>query len=906
MAEVITTVFEMRTLLTRTITRAKNGNSNRSTWKRAWIYFLKTTTIHGIRYVWKAHAFRIQRLVWLGLVLGGITVMSYQIIDRIIHYYKWPTTVNVAVNFNNSLRFPAITLCNQNTFRATAAVADGRYHFIKELFGGNRNLTDFHMNNNITLNITVENLYSRAAHRKEDMIVSCHLGTTPCSVENFTQILTDHGVCYTFNGQVSKGNKPRKIIFTGIKQGLHLVLNVEQYDNMVGHHGTAGVKVLVHDQNEFPLVDDLGLAVPTGSHSFLSNTLFVVENLPHPHGKCDVKTLPYFPDVPYTKTRCKIDCLTRELAKRCGCRDAYLPSANESFHLKENDLCSCPVQCNFARYKSAISYATMSTSNTDKLRMSLDSGLFRQKYLDAREITNRYVSSNFRNFKAIIEEFTTAFVRLHELLEKKLRTKLQMLKEVLSKKEQVVNQIWKKKNFIQRFQYHMIRKNFLEGRRAMQERTLGYIGNGFQAFTLEICRNLQALVHNTEMKNDRRDALYRLLMDKLNIEIEMINRGIGNLTQIIEAYREGIPIFGYVFARVPVSHNAHVVPKKLLNESLYRTENSREYGLGIVDDLKLLNLKLMEFKNISQQAYFQKRLDMDNIEDVNNLILKYYRLFFQNKASLYFESLEWPELVMKIRIRNFTRLWINFTILTDSIRRNVDLITTSLKDVRNNVLPELRSIVTLCRAYLVNDTVQKTQLAQAVLKPDIAEKINAMKVLFEEVRIRAHAIFDDWETLVETTNEVWWEILTDEDSLEYYAWAGHENFLQNLSTVQSKEWQDFQALRNDTDILHLIGNKDSDFYFFMDMLTSNMEMFQNSIRLDNNFVRENFILLDVFYSQLSYEQVTQQEAYPIFSLLCDIGGSLGLFLGASALSIFEVVDLIVSHLYHLILGTRRS
>lgn len=60
---------------------------------------------------------RFGRVVWLGVFLVGITVMSYQIIDRIIHYYQWKTTVNVDVNFNDSLRFPAITLCNQNTFR---------------------------------------------------------------------------------------------------------------------------------------------------------------------------------------------------------------------------------------------------------------------------------------------------------------------------------------------------------------------------------------------------------------------------------------------------------------------------------------------------------------------------------------------------------------------------------------------------------------------------------------------------------------------------------------------------------------------------------------------------------------------------------------------------------------------
>lgn len=479
----------------------------------------------------------------------------------------------------------------------------------------------------------------------------------------------------------------------------------------------------------------------------------------------------------------------------------------------------------------------MSSFRVDKLRKSLNSGLLRQRYINAKEITNRYVGSNFENFKSLVEELISSFLRLEELVQEKFPTKLQTLKDVLSEKKHDVNQIWKEKNFIQRFQYHMVRKNFLEGRRAMQERTLGYIGKGFQASVLEICRYLQDLAHSTEMKVNRRDALYRLLMDKLNVEIEMISRGIGNLTQLIGAYQEGIPIFGYVFARVPVSHNAQVVPKKLLNESLYRTWGAKEYGLRIVDDLKILNLKLMEYKNISEQAYFEKTLDSDRLETVSNLVSKYYRLFYHNKANLYFESLEWPELVLENRISNFTRTWINFTILTDRITRNVNIINASLEDLRKIVLPELRNIVTLCRAYLVNDAVQKIQLARVALRPDIAEKLNAMEVFFVEIRSRAQAIFDAWETLVEGTNEIWRQILTDEDSLEYYAWAGYEDFLQNLSTVQGQEWQRFQELRANTDILHLIGNIDGDFYHSMDGLTYSLERFQISIRLDNNFVR---------------------------------------------------------------------
>lgn len=32
--------------------------------------------------------------------------------------------------------------------------------------------------------------------------------------------------------------------------------------------------------------------------------------------------------------------------------------------------------------------------------------------------------------------------------------------------------------------------------------------------------------------------------------------------------------------------------------------------------------------------------------------------------------------------------------------------------------------------------------------------------------------------------------------------------------------------------------------------------------------RENFLQLDVFYRELSYEEIDQQEAYDIFGLLC--------------------------------------
>ena len=57
------------------------------------------------------------RFLWTVLMLLCSTVMSYQIIDRILYYRSNPVNVNVKINYNQSLVFPAVTICNQNAFK---------------------------------------------------------------------------------------------------------------------------------------------------------------------------------------------------------------------------------------------------------------------------------------------------------------------------------------------------------------------------------------------------------------------------------------------------------------------------------------------------------------------------------------------------------------------------------------------------------------------------------------------------------------------------------------------------------------------------------------------------------------------------------------------------------------------
>ncbi|XP_019901136.2 acid-sensing ion channel 1C isoform X2 [Esox lucius] len=56
------------------------------------------------------------------------------------------------------------------------------------------------------------------------------------------------------------------------------------------------------------------------------------------------------------------------------------------------------------------------------------------------------------------------------------------------------------------------------------------------------------------------------------------------------------------------------------------------------------------------------------------------------------------------------------------------------------------------------------------------------------------------------------------------------------------------------------------------------------------YIGDNLLVLDIFFEALNYEKIEQKKAYEIAGLLGDIGGQMGLFIGASVLTILEIFD----------------
>ncbi|CAC5411235.1 unnamed protein product [Mytilus coruscus] len=181
--------------------------------------FSDQTSFHGLRYVAEETTFPHRRILWLILILVCFGASVYQISDRVIYYNRWPVTVNLGVNYNKTLQFPAVTICNQNAFKATLAEKYGWYKMIEKMFTTQSGVDEL-LQDSFYGNITLESLYLNTTHQKEDLIFSCLWKGKTCKSDDFKTVLTDHGVCFTWNSNDDHVSSPGIISFDVSSPGI--------------------------------------------------------------------------------------------------------------------------------------------------------------------------------------------------------------------------------------------------------------------------------------------------------------------------------------------------------------------------------------------------------------------------------------------------------------------------------------------------------------------------------------------------------------------------------------------------------------------------------------------------------------------------------------------------------------
>lgn len=86
---------------------------------------LQEISIIGIKYTANNGISFIRRLLWISVILFGFGFMIFQLQDRFSYYFKYDTTSKAKFIYNKHLRFPTITICNENRFFLSKARAGG-------------------------------------------------------------------------------------------------------------------------------------------------------------------------------------------------------------------------------------------------------------------------------------------------------------------------------------------------------------------------------------------------------------------------------------------------------------------------------------------------------------------------------------------------------------------------------------------------------------------------------------------------------------------------------------------------------------------------------------------------------------------------------------------------------------
>ena len=82
--------------------------------QHAFTKFFSEVSVGGAKYTVMTSASYARRLFWLVLMLFGIGFCIFQITDRVQYYMGRPTAANIRINHVRQLRFPTVTICNEN------------------------------------------------------------------------------------------------------------------------------------------------------------------------------------------------------------------------------------------------------------------------------------------------------------------------------------------------------------------------------------------------------------------------------------------------------------------------------------------------------------------------------------------------------------------------------------------------------------------------------------------------------------------------------------------------------------------------------------------------------------------------------------------------------------------------
>ncbi|XP_006027220.1 amiloride-sensitive sodium channel subunit gamma [Alligator sinensis] len=162
----------------------------------------------------------------------------------------------------------------------------------------------------------------------DDLLLTCFFDGLSCDTRNFTPFYHPlHGNCYTFNS-----GENGTILSTstgGSEYGLQVVLYIEEADYNPFLVTSTGAKIIIHDQNEYPFIEDIGTEIETATATSIGMHFTQSRKLSEPYSDCTETGADINVENLYNKTYslqiCLHSCFQKAMVDHCGCAQYAQP-----------------------------------------------------------------------------------------------------------------------------------------------------------------------------------------------------------------------------------------------------------------------------------------------------------------------------------------------------------------------------------------------------------------------------------------------------------------------------------------------------------------------------------------------------------------------------------------------------
>lgn len=160
--------------------------------------FASSCTLHGLGHVFGPGGLTLRRGLWAAAVLLSLAAFLYQVAERVRYYGEFHHETALDERESHQLTFPAVTLCNINALRRSRLTPNDLHWAGPALLGldpaehaaflralGRPPAPPGFMP---SPTFDMAQLYARAGHSLEDMLLDCRYRGQPCGPENFTVV----------------------------------------------------------------------------------------------------------------------------------------------------------------------------------------------------------------------------------------------------------------------------------------------------------------------------------------------------------------------------------------------------------------------------------------------------------------------------------------------------------------------------------------------------------------------------------------------------------------------------------------------------------------------------------------------------------------------------------------------